>query len=74
MLAERSLMALPFLAVANSIYLSFINLEDFLLEKNTSEMAVNLGVVFGLNIFVVVFVITLNSLRKNMIRTKKNGF
>lgn len=64
MLAEKSLLALPFLAVANSIYLSYINLEDFLLEKNTSETAANLGTVFGLNIFVIVFVITLNNIRK----------
>ncbi len=74
MLAERSLLVLPFFAILNSIYLSYINLEDFFLEKNTDEMAENLGIIFGLNIFVIAFVITLNGLRKKYETNEKKWF
>ncbi len=66
MLVERSLIALPYLAVANSIYLSFINFESFLTEKNIDKMAAGLGSIFALNIFVIVFVIAFNNLRKKL--------
>lgn len=64
MIVERSFVVLPFFAIVNSIYLSFINLESIFLENNTNELASNLSAVFGLNIFVIIFVITLNKLRK----------
>jgi fumarate reductase subunit C len=74
MLAERSLILLPFFAILNSIYLSYINLEEFFLERNTSEMAANLGTIFGLNIFVIIFVITLNGLRKKYETNEKKWY